>query len=200
MKREDKNAQTRQNILDAALKEFSTKGYEKASLNTICQTGSMSKGIIYHYFDSKDGLYLAVVEEAFRRLTDYLKSSINLSSDNLLDQYFEARVSFFRAHKDDAAVVFDATVLPPEQLINETNEKRQSFDALNDAYLIRIIRANKVRPDLTEDEILRVFHQFNQFFHAGYRNQGRSAPDIKAHEKDCQNALDIFFYGIIERK
>ena len=49
MKREEKNALSRQRILDAAMEEFSRRGYEGASLNTVCAEKGLSKGIIYHY-------------------------------------------------------------------------------------------------------------------------------------------------------
>lgn len=200
MKREDKNEQTRQKILDAAICEFAAKGYDATSLNKICQIGSLSKGIIYHYFDSKDGLYLAVVEEAFKKLSDFLVSFIDDESDDILEQYFEARMAFFKTHKVYADIMFDATVTPPPHLQEKIPEKRKAFDALNDNYLKSIIRENPIRPDLSEDEILRVFHQFNHFFNSGYRKQGRPMPDIRTHEKDSRNALNIFLYGIIERK
>ena len=58
MKREEKNSLARQRILDAALEEFSSRGYEGASLNTVCAEKGISKGIIYHHFKDKDELYL----------------------------------------------------------------------------------------------------------------------------------------------
>lgn len=73
MKREEKNALSRQRILNAAMEEFSGKGYEGASLNTICSEKGISKGIIYHYFKDKNKLYLLCVEECFREVTAYLE-------------------------------------------------------------------------------------------------------------------------------
>lgn len=52
-----------------------------SSINTICAARDVSKGIIYHYFKSKDDLFLACVEECFQLLTDYLKT--NLQFENL---------------------------------------------------------------------------------------------------------------------
>ena len=51
MKREEKSALSRQRILDAATEEFSQKGYEGASLNTVWAKKGISKGIIYHHFN-----------------------------------------------------------------------------------------------------------------------------------------------------
>lgn len=72
MKRKEKNLQSRQRILEGALKEFSAKSYGEASLNNICNDNGMSKGIIYYYFKDKDELYLLCVKECFDALTSYL--------------------------------------------------------------------------------------------------------------------------------
>ena len=56
MKREEKNAVSRQRILSAAMEEFSRKGYEGASLSTLCAEKEISKGLIYHYFSGKEEL------------------------------------------------------------------------------------------------------------------------------------------------
>lgn len=68
MNREEKNQQTKRRIMESALAEFSQKGYGASSVNTICAAQNISKGIIYHYFKTKDDLYLACVEECFQLL------------------------------------------------------------------------------------------------------------------------------------
>ena len=57
MKREEKNQITRRRIMDSALREFSAQGYGASSINTICASQNISKGNIYHYFETKDALY-----------------------------------------------------------------------------------------------------------------------------------------------
>ena len=75
MKREEKNQQTKRRIMDSALAEFAQQGYGASSVNTICSAQGISKGIIYHYFKTKDELYLACVEECFEQLTEFLRAN-----------------------------------------------------------------------------------------------------------------------------
>lgn len=56
--------QTRQNLLDAALRVFSRRGYEIARLQDIAGEAGVTRGAIYHHFGSKAELYTALVEEA----------------------------------------------------------------------------------------------------------------------------------------
>lgn len=73
MKREEKNFISLQRILDTATQEFARQGYGLSSVNTICNSGGISKGILYHYFKDKDALYLACLQTCFDRLTAALR-------------------------------------------------------------------------------------------------------------------------------
>ena len=77
MKREEKNQITKRKIVDSALRKFSTNGYMGCSANDICRNGGVSKGIAYHYFDTKESLYLFFVEECFA-LLDFTGQSLVL--------------------------------------------------------------------------------------------------------------------------
>jgi AcrR family transcriptional regulator len=52
----------RDELLRAAIDEFSTHGYDRASINRILERSRMSKGQLYHHFASKEGLYLGLIE------------------------------------------------------------------------------------------------------------------------------------------
>ena len=73
MKREEKNALSQQRILEAAMEEFSRKGYEGASLSTACAEKGISKGIVYHHYKDKDELYLRCVQLCFDAVTAALR-------------------------------------------------------------------------------------------------------------------------------
>jgi AcrR family transcriptional regulator len=56
----------KRNILDVARTIFAAKGYSGARVDEIAEATSTSKSMIYYYFKDKDGLYKAVLEEAYR--------------------------------------------------------------------------------------------------------------------------------------
>lgn len=58
---------TQANILEVAEAEFGEKGLAGARIDEIAELTKTSKRMIYYYFGSKEGLYLAVLEEAYRR-------------------------------------------------------------------------------------------------------------------------------------
>ena len=56
---------TKRNIVEVATREFAQKGYGGARVDAIAAKTRTSKRMIYYYFGSKEGLYLAVLEEAY---------------------------------------------------------------------------------------------------------------------------------------
>jgi AcrR family transcriptional regulator len=59
---------TRADILEVAFAEFAQNGFSGARVDEIAARTRTSKRMIYYYFDSKDGLYKAVLTEYYRRL------------------------------------------------------------------------------------------------------------------------------------
>jgi AcrR family transcriptional regulator len=58
-------AGTRRNIVEEATREFARKGYGGARVDAIAARTRTSKRMIYYYFGSKEGLYIAVLEEVY---------------------------------------------------------------------------------------------------------------------------------------
>jgi TetR/AcrR family transcriptional regulator len=69
MKPVDANSdRTRKRILEHSTAEFAMKGYEGARVDSIARRCRLSKYTLYHYFGSKEGLFIAVLERAYERL------------------------------------------------------------------------------------------------------------------------------------
>ena len=59
---------TRAVILAAATAEITEKGLGGARVDEIAERAGVNKRMIYHYFDDKEGLYLAVLEAAYAEI------------------------------------------------------------------------------------------------------------------------------------
>ena len=134
MKREEKNQQTRRRIMDSALMEFAQRGYGGSSVNNICAAQGVSKGIIYHYFDSKDALYLSCVEECFQLLTEHLRTRVPAPEGQVqkqLEDYFACRMDFFRMHPVYQPIFCETVINPPSNLQEAIRACKRGFDRLN---------------------------------------------------------------------
>src|SRR3954470_11663894 len=59
---------TRQDILNVATEEFASAGFSGARVDMIAERTRTSKRMIYYYFGSKEGLYLAALEKVYGEL------------------------------------------------------------------------------------------------------------------------------------
>lgn len=58
----------REQILSAAISEFAQNGFNGTSINKVAKRAKISIGAMYSYFESKDDLFLTVVEKLFHVL------------------------------------------------------------------------------------------------------------------------------------
>jgi AcrR family transcriptional regulator len=76
--REQAAQTTRDNILRAATKVFARYGYDGGSVEKISKSAKSFDRMIYYYFGSKEGLFIEVLEDMYRRMND---AELELSLD-----------------------------------------------------------------------------------------------------------------------
>lgn len=197
MKKEEKTELTREKIINAAILEFGTKGYEGASLNNICNDNGISKGLIYHNFKSKDEIYLLCIRRCFDTITTYLQEQ---NVDNDMHQYMELRFRFFSEHPLYARIFFESVLQPPKHLIVEMKELKKEFDELNTKIYHSALSKLTLRDSVTEQEALEYYSMVQNMFH-GFFQYGVFQNDdfpalINAHETKLAKIIDLMLYGI----
>jgi AcrR family transcriptional regulator len=68
---------TRKNIIEIATEEFAEKGFNGARVDDIAARTNTSKRMIYYYFGDKEGLFVAVIEQAYGRIRQ-IEASLKL--------------------------------------------------------------------------------------------------------------------------
>ncbi|RYZ12917.1 MAG: TetR/AcrR family transcriptional regulator [Comamonadaceae bacterium] len=61
-------AATREALVAAAVAEFSRNGFAGARVDEIARAAGVNKQLVYHYFDSKQGLYLVALESVYTEI------------------------------------------------------------------------------------------------------------------------------------
>lgn len=69
MTQEERSEKSRQQILDAALKLFSHKGYGATSVRDIAEEADLSKGNVYHHFPDKEAIFRALIDRYFEAMS-----------------------------------------------------------------------------------------------------------------------------------
>jgi AcrR family transcriptional regulator len=60
---------TREHLLQAAFREVYRYGFQSAGIDTILSATNVTKGALYHHFESKEALGYAIIEEIVAKLT-----------------------------------------------------------------------------------------------------------------------------------
>jgi AcrR family transcriptional regulator len=81
---QQRSEETRTKIMEAAVKLFSKRGYNKASVDEICEEAGISKGAFYHHFKSKQALFLALLDGWLQ----FVDNAIEATKDKTVPETF----------------------------------------------------------------------------------------------------------------
>ena len=94
----------RQRILDAATVEFSLHGFENANMTVIAKKAQVSVGSLYKYFESKQDLFLTVVQHSIRSMTELL-DRLAVSQEDILVKVERIIREIQRTSKESAVLL-----------------------------------------------------------------------------------------------
>ncbi|MAX82240.1 MAG: hypothetical protein CL843_18940 [Crocinitomicaceae bacterium] len=104
--------QTRQNILFTALQAFGEKGYANTTVSYIAKEAGISKGLIYHYFESKE----EILKSLFHFLVEMSKGIMNDAQEKApqeqLKQIITGSVAFVKTQTNTVRFMTSLAVQP----------------------------------------------------------------------------------------
>lgn len=77
-----RRSEVRARILDAAMEVFAAEGFDGASINAIATVAGFTKGAVYSNFESKDELFLALIDRQITQRADAVLASLADVSDD----------------------------------------------------------------------------------------------------------------------
>ena len=77
---QQRSEETRAKIMEAAIRLFSTRGYNKASVDDICEEAGISKGAFYHHFKSKQELFLALLDSWLQNIDHAIDAAKDMTA------------------------------------------------------------------------------------------------------------------------
>ena len=95
--------ETRQNIVDQAIRLFRQKGYTATSINDIIQAAGLTKGALYHHFQSKEQLGLEAIAQVKNYFREHIFIHISPTPDQALlelTRFNQQIEQFFSEHEN----------------------------------------------------------------------------------------------------
>ena len=141
----------RKKILDTAISEFSSKGFENANINIIAKNADVSVGSLYKYFDTKTDLFLTCVNYGIGFLERLLEKIISVDEDILikLEKLIRAAMRFSRNNSEMIKLYNEFTTERNAELGRSLAKRIETVTA--DAYKAAIIQAQvsgEIRTDI----------------------------------------------------
>lgn len=76
----------REKLLEACYVLFAKEGYKNTSVNAIVKKAGISKGLLYHYFESKEELYKDLLQFSSKVFMDKYLNNVNISDTDFLER------------------------------------------------------------------------------------------------------------------
>lgn len=90
----------REQILDVSVQVFARNGFHSTSMNDVAEAAGVTKPVLYQHFNSKQDLYLALLEEAGNRLRNAVAKAVSVAA-NGKEQTELGFKAYFRWVADD---------------------------------------------------------------------------------------------------
>lgn len=143
---------TREAILAAAQHEFAAKGLSGARVNTISSRARANKRLIYYYFGSKDGLYLAVLERVYEGLrgAERKLNLDHLEPETAMRRLVEFNFDYCREHPELISLINNENLHQAKHLRKsaKVRELHSPFVRMIDEILRRGVAKGVFRPGL----------------------------------------------------
>ncbi|MEU9297631.1 TetR/AcrR family transcriptional regulator [Streptomyces sp. NPDC048266] len=149
--RAEQRAATRRALLTEGERRFAADGYHQVVLAEVARAAGVTKGAAYHHFDSKAGLFRAVVAEVQQKLGERVAAAADGQSD-LWEQLRAGCQAFLAAGTDPAVrqiLLVDApTVLGWDEwrTMDEESSARHLAEALTGLAAAGIIATQPIEP------------------------------------------------------
>lgn len=202
MTQKERQEKSREEIYQAAMEEFGTRGYDGVNMERICADHGISKGMMYHYYSSKDELFLLCADRTFRELTDFVGRGMGeleaLDIPEAIEGFFMLRENFF-CHRPREKMVFESAMLrPPRHLAEQIQALRAPIRQLNRRFIERMTARMPLRKELDPEKVSRYLAGIEPFFQ-DILNGFHETRDLHTMLEASGELLNMVLFGVLRQ-
>jgi AcrR family transcriptional regulator len=204
------NVEKKENVMRAAINEFSKHGFEKGNIGDIAKNAGVAKGSMYQYFENKRELFLYSVKWSLELLSKkYEKYLIVTDKEiNIFDYLYESSKAIIVQMREERELVIfiqDVFLGKYTSLMDESMEYMMKF---SEKYILQIIRQGKengyIRKDIN-DNLLCLFvtgvsYKFKEYIMNKARTQGEDIIDesFEAYNIEVKALIELMKNGMMD--
>ena len=187
-------------ILDAACRVVARHGFQGATVERVAEEAEIAKGTIYLYFQNKDGLFTAAVEQGMQNFTSQLRAQVAeaLTPIEKLQRLIEVSLQLSDTYRD-----FFKTLLLERNFLAASPNHPEAAHML-DLYLAHIRFMQEIIQDGVRVGIFRSHNVEASAFALNEAIRGcfqQRALGLTARpvSEDAGILLDLFFNGVLNQ-
>jgi TetR/AcrR family transcriptional regulator len=188
-------------LIEAALDEFSSHSYENASLNKIIKNAGISKGLFYYHFEDKKALYSSILETAAETQVEFINK--NMNEQDLIDKdiFENLKLQFQISGKFAAAnpkYYKFITMFFKENQNEINNDLKSAVESSNNLLLDHLVNNAIKKGDFSKrfsnDFIAKIMqYLFTNYFEIFNKEEDYELENIL---KNAKNFIDFLKYGL----
>ena len=177
---------TRENILHAAIKIFAKHGLDGGSIDQISKAANSHDRMIYYYFGNKEGLFVAALEEIYRRFND-AEAALKLDTAQplvALKQVVQFILQYYKKNPEFVTLLNSENLHGGKHIAKSSKAREYSSPAIGvvDQVLVCGVEQGVFRKDLSSRDLymmiaaLGYFYQSNRFTLSAFLGENLEAP------------------------
>lgn len=182
------------------MEEFGTGEYEAVTMDRICASHNISKGLMYHYYSNKDELFLLCVEDTFCKLKDYVEEHAQRpDGENTLEvirDFFMLREYFIELNPQCRRIFETAIFHPPLHLEEEIDRLHEPISRFNQSYLRDVVKHMPLRQGIEPDSAIRLLEGI-EFLVRSSGRRGLKFQNMDAAIAYLDELLNMALFGIL---
>lgn len=187
-------------IVTSFIDELSVHGYENANTNTVCAKAEVSKGLLFHYYESKEKLFLHIANETLDMLENYFNGFDieNLNFIGAINKFTYEKAIFFSDNpqyfKLFAIILFEV----PKNLEKILNEKIEKIMSVIKQKLGLLLIKENLKKNVTITEVINLIFSILRILSDKYGAVITEADYSKTLVDDMINEFYNYFNIILE--
>ena len=185
-------------VLNAALKTFALMGYKKASTQDIAREAAISKSLLFHYFDTKIGLFSYTFNYAVDTVSKSLQDFKYTEKEDLFEMIERANIIKIKVYKDHHYLykfIYQSYFEEDPQALAIVRARNDDLIANNYENVLNHMDASKLREGIQTEKMLQIILWVSEGFLQSKLNARDIDPDkLLVDFNEWMRTLKICFY------
>ena len=164
-------------VLAAALEVFSREGYLRANTNEIAALAEISKGLLFHYFGSKKNLYLFLLDETVKQMSERLMHIHLPSQAELFELLRVISVEKLRIAVEDPKgyrLIYEAFMHPSKGLEEDMKARFSGLFSNSEAQISALVDESLFKPTVGKTRAIKILMAYMRGVFEEYNEQNNA--------------------------